>query len=260
MRLPPDQDEFMSRPLVSCIVPVYNGERFLSEALDSIFAQSYRPLEIIVVDDGSTDGSPSIVASYGTQVQYIRQLDQGPAETRNVGLRNAIGQFIAFLDQDDLWHGEKLERQMVRFQARPELDVCVAHASLLWVSTLRQEELRLRGCRRGSVVPAYTTGALVARRRAFDRVGELDSTLWFGDATDWFLRAAEEQLVIELLPDVLLYHRMHDSNLSRRRVNASRDEFLRIVKASLGRRRSAKATVVSYQFPVPSFSRTSESD
>src|SRR2546426_10667200 len=98
----------MKESLISCIVPVFNGERYLHETLNSILAQTYRPLEIIVADDGSTDGTRTIVASYGQQVRYLWQLNAGPAAARNLGLTAAKGEFIAFLDADDLWHPEKL--------------------------------------------------------------------------------------------------------------------------------------------------------
>ena len=86
---------------ISCIVPVYNGARFLAEALESILAQSLPPDEIIVVDDGSTDDTPAVVAAYGT-VDYVRQENRGPAAARNRGVTLARGDFLSFLDADDL--------------------------------------------------------------------------------------------------------------------------------------------------------------
>ena len=238
--------------LISCIVPVYNGERYLSEALQSIFAQSYRPLEVIVVDDGSTDNTPQVVARFKNCIRYLEQSNKGPSATRNLGVSAARGDFVAFLDPDDLWHPEKLARQMARFEARPELDLCVAHVQLFWVPELREEAARLRNQARLNTVPGYTTGTLLTSRTFFDTVGEFDASFWFGDATDWFLRAADGGAVMELLPDVLLYHRMHTTNLTRRQISASRDEFLRIVKRSLDNRRQAGKRLESLQFPPSS--------
>jgi glycosyltransferase involved in cell wall biosynthesis len=99
-------------PTLSCIVPVYNSEAYLGQALDSILAQTLLPAEIIIIDDGSTDATPMIAAKYARHVSYIRQENQGPAGARNAGLRVAGGEFLAFLDADDTWHPEKLERQM----------------------------------------------------------------------------------------------------------------------------------------------------
>src|SRR5215475_14561902 len=121
-------------PLISCIVPVFNGERYLAGALESILDQTYQPLEIIVVDDGSLDGTATVVGKYAKPVRYIRQDNKGPASARNRGILEAHGQFVASLDQDDLWHSEKLERQMARFADRPDLDLCVTHAQVFFGS------------------------------------------------------------------------------------------------------------------------------
>src|SRR5436190_9496549 len=99
----------MNSSLISCIVPVFNGDRYLAETLDSILAQTHRPIEIIVVDDGSTDGTSAIAAEYGEKIRYIRQENSGVASARNLGLQSARGDFIAFLDADDLWHAGKLQ-------------------------------------------------------------------------------------------------------------------------------------------------------
>jgi len=227
----------MNSPLVSCIVPVFNGEAYLREALDSILAQSYRPLEVIIVDDGSTDGTSAVLAEYQDHVRILKQSNKGPSETRNYGVRASRGDFVAFLDPDDLWHREKLEKQIARFIARPEIDISIGHVQLFWVAEMHEEAARLQNHWRGQIVPGYTTGTMLARRALFDRVGLFDGSLWFGDATDWFLRAADRRTVMELLPDVLLYHRMHKNNLTRRRIWDSRGEYLGIVKRSLDRRR-----------------------
>ena len=98
----------MEPNLVSCIIPVFNGELYLREALESVFEQTYRTTEVVVVDDGSTDETPNIAASFQSRVTYIRQDNQGPATARNTAIRAARGEFIAFLDCDDLWEPEKL--------------------------------------------------------------------------------------------------------------------------------------------------------
>jgi len=231
----------MTTPLVSCIVPVFNGERYLGEALDSILAQTYCPLEVAVVDDGSTDGTAAVVASYGDRVSYLRQPNAGPAAARNRGLGAARGELIAFLDADDLWHPEKLARQMARFEARPELEFCVAHVQNFWVPELRDEGERFRNHRRGQPLPGYCCDALVARRVLFEKVGLFDPGLPHADYTDWFVRAAEHGAISELLPEVLVYRRLHQTNLSRSHAATSREQYLRFLKASLDRRRGRNA-------------------
>jgi glycosyltransferase involved in cell wall biosynthesis len=234
----------MNSPLVSCIVPVFNGERYLGEALDSILKQIYRQLEIIVVDDGSTDTTPTVAARYRERLLYVRQDNAGAPTARNLGLSLARGEFVAFLDADDLWRPEKLQRQMRQFEGRPELDVSVTYLQNFWVAELKKEETRFKGHRLSEPVPGYVTQTLLARRSAFDSVGLFNESLKVGDPTDWFLRATEQGLVTEMLRDVLVDRRMHESNTSmqpgtRRMTPPMEESMLWVVKASLDRRRLA---------------------
>jgi glycosyltransferase involved in cell wall biosynthesis len=223
--------------LISCIVPVFNGELYLAEALESILKQSYRPLEIIVVDDGSSDGTAAVVQRYGDRVRYLRQNNSGPATARNLGLSAVQGDFVAFLDADDLWHAEKLERQMARFEARADLDISVAHVQNFWIPELRDEEERFRDHRVAKPLPGFVTETLLTRRSFFEAIGPFNTELRHGDSTEWYLRAAERGAVMELLPDVLAFRRLHQANRSRLLASNSRDEFLKIVKAVIDRRR-----------------------
>jgi glycosyltransferase involved in cell wall biosynthesis len=237
----------MANPLISCIVPVFNGERYLGEALDSILAQTYRPIEIIVVDDGSTDGTGELVARYGDRIRYFRQNNEGAPTARNAGLSAARGAFVAFLDSDDLWHPDKLERQMGRFEAQPELDLCVTHLQRFWIPELETERKRFQDHRLAEVLPGYITQTLLARRNVFDSVGNFNTSRRVGDPMDWFLRAAEQGVVMELLPDLLVYQRLHENNLSvelgtRRMKHHMQDAILHVLKASLDRRRSQNQT------------------
>jgi glycosyltransferase involved in cell wall biosynthesis len=119
----------MTRSLISCIVPVFNGERYLSEALESIFHQSYQPLEVIIVDDGSTDGTAAVAAAYGEKVTYLRQDNAGPAAARNLGLNVMHGEFVAFLDADDAMLPERLAAQLELLDAEPDLGL--VHTDLM---------------------------------------------------------------------------------------------------------------------------------
>jgi glycosyltransferase involved in cell wall biosynthesis len=234
----------MNSPLISCLVPVFNGAKYLAEALDSILKQTYRPIEIIVVDDGSTDRTPAVAACYGDRIRYVRQDNAGAPSARNLGLSLARGEFVAFLDADDLWRPEKLQRQMRRFESRPELDLSVTYLQNFWVAELKNEEIRFKGHRLSEPVPGYVTQTLLARRSAFYNVGLFNESLKVGDPTDWFLRAAEQGLATEMLSDVLVDRRMHDSNMSmqadtRRMTSRMEDSMLRVIKASLDRRRLA---------------------
>ena len=225
--------------LVSCIVPAFNSEAHLEEAVTSILAQSYRPVDVVVADDGSSDRTVVIARGLGEVVRVVVQPTAGPAATRNLGIREARGDFVAFLDPDDLWLPRKLELQMKRFAARPALQCSVTFAQAFWDDSCPDEQKRYHGHARMRPVPGYALTTLLARRASFDDVGLLDESLWYADAVDWFVRAYDQGVDIELIPDVLTRHRLHGANLTRRRAEASADEFLTLVKRRLDRRRGA---------------------
>jgi glycosyltransferase involved in cell wall biosynthesis len=119
----------MSVPLVSVVVPVYNGANYLRHALDSALGQTYRPLQVVAIDDGSTDASWDILASYGSRVRSLRQVNAGVAEARNAAIRACDGELIAFLDQDDWWLPEKVEKQVALFRSEERLGL--VHTGIL---------------------------------------------------------------------------------------------------------------------------------
>jgi glycosyltransferase involved in cell wall biosynthesis len=222
----------MEPTLASCVIPVFNGERYLEEAVDSVLAQSHRPIEVIVVDDGSTDGTSEVAASLGGQVSYVRQENQGPAAARNTGLRMAQGEFVAFLDVDDQWHPEKLERQLGRLRDRPEIDLCFTSLQHLWTPELEKEKRRYEGHPLSKPFSAYHISSLLARRSVFTKFGEFNEALHAGENMIWFLQAAQRGAVIEVLPDVLVYRRFHpDSFCRKERTEVLLDSFFPILKA-----------------------------
>ena len=221
--------------LVSCIVPVHNGARFLGEALASIAAHHYQPREIIVVDDGSTDDTARVASDSGIALRYLRQEHGGGPSARNHGMREARGSFFAFLDADDRWHRDKLILQMARFEARPELDISLGHVQNFWMPEVDAERARFAGTRRTAPIPGYTASTLVARREVFARLGPFNAAMKHGEQTEWFLRARESGAEIELLPDVLLERRLHGDNVSRHKAEASLAQYFALLKGHLER-------------------------
>jgi len=217
-------------PLISCIVPVYNGERFLSETLDSVLAQTYKSLEVIVVDDGSTDQTPAVAARYGDRLRYARQENRGPAAARNHGATLAKGDLLAFLDADDLWHSEKLVRQHRRFVVRPDLDLSFSRFQNFWESELEQEQEAFDAHPLAKPISGYCIGTLLARRDVFDRFGPFDEGLRQGENISWFLDARKRGAVIEIMPEVLMSRRFHPTSLTRREAPQALDGFLSVVK------------------------------
>jgi len=217
---------------------VFNGEVYLEETLDSIFSQSHEPIECIVVDDGSDDMSASIVSGYSREIRYFYQDNQGPAAARNLGLEQASGEYISFLDADDLWHEEKTERQIRRLAARPELDYCIAKVQNFWIPELQEEAERFKNHPRAQPMSGATSASLLARRSLFEQVGSFDPALQHCDAAEWFLRLREHKAVGEELPDTLVYRRMHHHNRSRQMARSSQIEFSRLLKNRIDRKRT----------------------
>jgi glycosyltransferase involved in cell wall biosynthesis len=230
----------MTAPLVTCIVPCFNGARYLAETIESILAQTHRPLEMIVVDDGSTDESPRIVRSYGDAVHYHRRENGGPGAAYNTGLGLATGDFIAFLEQDDLWLPDKTRRQLAEFEANPELGYCVGHIQNFWIRELEEEARRYRDLPVMQPVPGYVVQTLMVRPATFETVGHFAESLRYACASDWFLRATESGTAGLLIRDVVTRRRLHETNFSRLNRAASREQFLHVVKAMLDRRRRAE--------------------
>lgn len=229
----------MTPPTVSCIIPVYNGERFLAEGIESLLAQTRPPDEIIVVDDGSTDGSADVARSFGDRVRYVHQENAGPAAARNRGIREATGDFISFLDADDLWEPTKLERQLRRFDERPELGYSVGLVQNFWEEEVAEERDRIATTARAKPIAGYVTLTLLTTAEWMDRLDGFDETLGHGDAADWFRRADAAGAVGELMDEVVARRRLHRDNRSRTQAGDSREEFLTMLKRKLDRERES---------------------
>ncbi len=204
----------MSPNTVSCVVPVYNAERFLQAALVSIFRQTHPALEVIVVDDGSTDGTAGVVRRLGDRVTLVEVEHGGCPAARDAGLAAARGDFIAFLDADDLWVPEKTERQLDVLRQKPEIDLCVAHFLNFWDPEIADEEAQYRDHPLSQPMSGYIVPTLLAPRSAFDRFGGFSSGEHASD-TAWFARAVAMGARVETLSDVLMHRRFHRANYSR---------------------------------------------
>jgi glycosyltransferase involved in cell wall biosynthesis len=215
----------MAQALISCIIPVYNGARYLREAIDSILGQSYRPLQVIVADDGSTDNTPDIAAEYGDRITYIQQPNQGYAAAKNLGLSVAKGDLIAFLDADDVWHSEKLKRQIPIMQDRPTIDLCFTYYENFWMPELADEQRRYQGNSMSQPQTAWSISTLVIRRTAFDRFGNFHDGTRGIENTTWFLRAAGQGAVVEILPEILMYRRFNAESFTRDRTRLVNNFF-----------------------------------
>jgi glycosyltransferase involved in cell wall biosynthesis len=190
-------------------VPVHNGARWLGAAIESVLAQDYHPAEIIVVDDGSTDTSADVARSY-PEVRCLRQPNQGPAAARNAAMRIARGQYLAFLDADDLMPPTKLSLQIGHLQTHPDVAAVQGREQLLLENGVTPPDWATDGVCGGPGF--YATGSIVVRREVVDAVGPMNEALRTGEYLDWVLRIVESGVGLDLLEDVVLVRRLHGAN------------------------------------------------
>ena len=228
----------MNNLSISVIIVVENGERYLIGAIESVLAQTYQPNEIIIVDGRSTDNTEMIAKSY-QQVRYMRQVGRGLADARNTGIDSAQGELIAFLDHDDLWIPKKLNTQISYFIKNPEIQYTNARLKLFLEP----------GCSLRIGFPkdlfekeqlGRTPGTLVARKSLFNLIGKFNSRFNIGCDVEWFVRAKDYNIPMSFISDVLLYKRVHDTNISGN-VQVNKQELLTIIKQSLEHKRHQKA-------------------
>ena len=221
----------MTGPLVSVVVPVYNVAGFLREALDSLFAQDYEPFEVVVVDDGSTDGSGAIARSY-PGVRYLRQENQGPAAARNAGIAAARGEIVAFADADDVQLPTRLSVQVGYLIEHPDTSATLGRQ--VWITPPP-----------GAVpdvvwgdldgIPAMT---MVARRRTLAELGGFDPRLRGPEDTDLLIRMREGGRRFVVLPEIVMRRRYHGENLVAGRHDVVAQTAL--IRAKLERSRASR--------------------
>jgi len=216
--------------MISVVIPAFNAGRFLREAIASVLAQGWPELEVLVVDNASTDDTATIARSFGAPVRYLWSASPGQPPTTNAGVRAARGDWLAFLDADDLWSAGKLVRQVCEFEKHPELEALFGHAVNFTGAT------PVAGAHGAASMQATVPGTLLVRRDAFHRVGYFDENFTIGSVMDWYLRAREAGLCMDILPDVLLYRRVHEDNLGARHKDRQAD-YVHILKAALDRQR-----------------------
>lgn len=227
----------MNQPLVNVVIPAFNSAGFIANTLQSAYAQTYKALEIIVVDDGSTDETAALVRASGAN--YIYQQNQGAPAARNRGLHESNGMFVAFLDSDDIWLPEKIERQMACLNANPDADFVVCHmkACLVpgaaWPGSLQRQYYDKNP-------PAYLPSGLLIRREVFDLIGDFDPSMLIGDDSDWLFRANDAGVKHQILQDVLLEKTIRPGSLSSD-VDETQRSLLKQIRESVQRKRSQES-------------------
>lgn len=224
------------RPLVTVVIPAFNAEAFIAEAIESVLAQDHDSVEVVVVDDGSTDRTAAIASRYS--VTCIRQENAGQAAARNTGVAAASGSLVSFLDADDLWMASKLSVEVSYLLAHPGIDYVL----------VRMQRSLLPGAPWPPGTPAswFTEpqpgtlpSAGLVRRSTLERVGPFDIRFAHGSDTEWQARAADAGVRWTVLPDVLVQYRIHGANSSYDNVGMKR-EMLELLRESVARKRASR--------------------
>jgi len=216
--------------LVSVIVPVYNGEKFIAEAIDSIKSQKYPGIEIIIIDDGSTDRTKRIIDSYKDDVRYYFQKNKGPAAARNVGIQKSRGSYIAFLDVDDIWPQGRLELLLNVFIKNRQWEIVLGHICTEKSGQISVPEKLLQPY----IMPLFGCGMF--KRGIFDKVGLIDESLAFSEDHDWFLRVKEKKILLTIIKEVTLIKRAHRENMTSEK-NWKGVDILKVLRQSIKRRK-----------------------
>lgn len=229
------------RPLVSVVMPAFNAERYIVEAIASVLGQSYPRIELIVVNDGSTDRTGEIARGFGDRLTVIDSpANGGSSDARNRGIAAARGEFIAFMDADDIWTSDKIERQMESFSREPELGISFTHMQCFISPELPDAVKAMRACP-AEPQAGIVCGTALARKSVVDATGPFDTSLKVGEFIDWFARAKAAGFTWRLEPGVHLRRRIHDTNkgvVDR----ASYADYVRVVRNALRRRADLEAT------------------
>jgi glycosyltransferase involved in cell wall biosynthesis len=213
-------DHHPPSPRVSVIIPTRNRSWCLPEAVDSVLSQTYENLELIVVDDGSTDDTPALLARYGSRLRCLRQTNRGVSAARNRGLPAANGTLIAFLDSDDIWQPEKLTRQVEFFNRQPAAKICQTEET--WIRRgVRVNPKRRHRKPSGWIFEAslalclVSPSAVMMRRELLEEMGGFDESLPACEDYDLWLRVSL-RYPIHLIDEPLVIKRGgHDDQLSR---------------------------------------------
>lgn len=224
-----------SYPLISVIIPFYNRDKYLAEAIHSVLDQSYPAIELILIDDGSTDCGAEIAQAFLPRARYLYQPNSGVGAARNAGISAAMGEFIAFLDSDDIWVKDKLTKQMAVLTAHPKMEAVFGYAQQFYSPDV-DDAFRQRIICPEQAVPAKISAAMLIRQAALIRTGLFDTELKVGIDIRWYIAAVENGLQHHVIPEVVYHRRLHKNNggiLQRHNIH----QHLHILKGKLDRQR-----------------------
>jgi len=236
----------MDRPIISIIIPVFNGERYIQETIKSIRNQTFENYEIIIVDDGSTDHTALCVQQY-LDIRYIFQENKGPASARNTGIKKAKGKYLAFMDADDIWTPDKLSKQLAFMEDNNDVGYTFTRHKLFLSENMEAMPSWIRKDYEEKEATAYIPSSLMIRKEIFLKVGYFDESFRLAEDSDWFMRARDLGIKMTVIEETLLLKRIHSDNLSKD-IGETQKNLMRAVKNSIARNR--KKDKISVIIPV----------
>jgi len=229
---------------VSVIIPVRDGAPYIASAIESVLEQTEPPAELLVIDDGSRDGTAGIVSQFsGRGVHLIQQPPEGAGAARNRGVKLAKHELLAFLDADDLWTSTKLEQQCAELRSDAALDMVFGYVRQ-FVSSDVEPATRARVRCPEESVPGRHVATMLIRRDSFERVGLFETAWEIGEFLAWYARAQFLDLREKMLPAVLLERRLHGANQGVLK-RGDYGEYIRVLKQVLDRGREPQAKLTS---------------
>ncbi len=226
----------MTNPSISVIIPVYNNEKYVAEAIQSVLSQTFKPYEVIVINDGSTDRSADIAREFEPQIRFWHQSNIGISATRNKGIESASGDYLAFLDADDLWTPDKLKLQVEFLEKHPETEMILGTVKQ-FISPELNEEHHHKLRKELETMPGFVPGTLLIRKETFLRVGFFNEKLELGEFIDWFSRAKDMGIKYAVMDDIVLQRRIHTTNTGIIKKQHLKD-YTTLLRAALERKRA----------------------
>lgn len=219
---------------VGVVIPAFNASGFLAEAIDSVLSQTHPPIDILVVDDGSTDDTFAVASGSAPRVRVERQGNAGIGAARNRGLELVHGDVVAFLDADDLLTPASIGHRVELLTRQPEIELVFGQVRR-FCQMLDRVPVAIDEPR-----PCHIPGSMLVRREALERVGPFPTKTHVAEGLDWLLRARELPLNEVTVDEQVVWRRVHGENNSLRH-RSEIGEFARVLKASLDRRRAESA-------------------
>lgn len=228
-------------PLFSVVLPVYNGQKFITEAIESVLNQNVKSMELIVVNDGSTDNTENVINNYKEEVTYLKQDNHGPSHARNRGVEAANGRYISFIDADDAWVPNCLTTHLEQFEEYKDLDISLGLTCEMSFCTAQDVDLKLAEKNSSMYLSLCATAV---NKTVFDKVGFFDEELILSQDIDWFFRARDNELNIAISRKLVSLYRRHSNNRTNDK-KMSRFYLFKLLKKTKDRRAGSQISLES---------------